>query len=240
MCWGPAKIKFSIVSVFKKHVVRETDMKTGRKHSFLWWEVLCIRRFGETKAKPIHSNQEAMDHLPGEGGVWTDLPASCHALLQSVHTVFKRDLFNIADVVMSFLSLKSFTSSYCFESSPDPLVGLILPHQGQGPAHTCARVLVFGSYLQGLTGIFFLFPSGHLHTLLFLPKLSSASHPPMPLFFCPGWDPFFQDSTVVSSLSADLHPCIWSGWAVSSLCSNKCHCLFLDSGFNLLVHSPRV
>ena len=29
------KDKFSIVSVFKKHVVQETDMKTGRKYSFL-------------------------------------------------------------------------------------------------------------------------------------------------------------------------------------------------------------
>lgn len=137
---------------------------------------------------------------PGEGGAWTDLPASCHALLQSVHTVFKRDLFNIANVVMSFLSLKSFTSSYCFESSPGPLVGLILPPQGQGSAHTRAQCSGLWELPSGTHRHLFSFPlRAFAHTAL--SAQTFISFPPTYATFLLSWlIPFFSgfDCGVVS------------------------------------------
>ena len=94
------------------------------------------------------------------------------------------------------------------------LGGLGASSPGTGLCPRTCGVLVIGNHPQVLRGGLS-FPSGHLHTLLFLLGISAAPHPPS-LATLAKYPFRREESAVVSCLSAELHPCVRSALACSS------------------------
>lgn len=86
------------------------------------FQVLCIQMLGEHRNKSNSTKQ--VRTIAMVFGLTSDLPASSHALFQSVHTVV-----NVIFLLTMCHSLAENPSLdlYGFESRPDSLVGWLLP-----------------------------------------------------------------------------------------------------------------
>ena len=146
----------------------------------------------------------------------------------SVQSALEGDGFRIASVP-SPLPWESFARCPLLLVEPSSL--------GPCPPQGSAGSVPTGEPPQVCTGAS-VCPLRRLPVLLSLPALPSAPTSLATLLL--SWlVPVLQELTTEPCVSP-LHPGVPSGQAVSALCSSKCPCLFLGSGFHFLFHSLSV